>query len=89
MDNDATLNCPRCGAGLEEQQVGLGRINVCPSGDGVFLDRAELGHLVEAETDWHNNASSRTAPMPRITADMVAPPMHSKKARAWVETLFD
>ena len=68
--------------------LGSGEVNVCPEGHGVFLDRAELGNLIEAETDWHRNASQHTAPMPRITPDMTAPPSGRTRARAWVETLF-
>lgn len=86
--SDAILTCPRCGSEMEERTFGAGRVNVCPTGDGVFLDRADLGRLVEAENDWHDNASARTMPMPRITPDMVAPPARKMKARAWVETLF-
>ena len=56
--------------------------------DGVFLDRSQLGSLIEAEHDWHTNAGQHTAPMPRITPDMTAPPAPAPRARAWVETLF-
>ena len=65
-----------------------GQVNQCPDGHGVFLSRADLGTLIEAENDWHRNASQHTAPMPRITADMQAPPAGRPPARAWVETLF-
>ena len=40
----------------------------------MFLERADLGSLIEAENDWHANRSADTAPLPRITADMTAPP---------------
>lgn len=83
-----TITCGRCGQEMEEQPVGLGKVHVCPEGCGVFLSRAHLGTLSEAETDWHNNYSQRTAPMPRITPDMIAPPAVTKRARSWVETLF-
>ena len=46
------------------------------------------GSLVEAENDWHRNAGQHTVPLPRITADMTAPPTAAPPARAWVETLF-
>ncbi len=61
----------------------------CPDGHGVFLSRADLGALSESESDWHRHTAQHTAPMPKITADMVeAPPSSSTPARAWVETLF-
>jgi hypothetical protein len=69
--------------------LGEGEFSVCPDGHGVFLARADLGALVEAESDWHRHAGQHTAPMPRITADMAAPPAGKTPPRAWVETLFE
>ena len=87
-----SLTCPRCGAEMESRPVGTGEVsgeaNVCPEGHGVFLARADLGALIEAESDWHRHAGQHTAPMPRITADMTPPPASKLPARAWVETLF-
>ena len=68
---------------------GDGEVSRCPEGHGVFLSRADLGSLIEAEIDWHRNSSQHTAPMPRITADMQAPPAGPAPSRAWVETLFN
>lgn len=73
---------------MVSRSLGAGQVSQCPDGHGVFLERAELGNLVEAESDWHRNASQHTAPLPRITADMTAPPVSPARARAWVETLF-
>jgi Zn-finger nucleic acid-binding protein len=87
-----TLTCPRCGTEMVTRTLGGaagdGEVSQCPEGHGVFLARADLGSLIEAETDWHRNASQHTAPLPRITADMTAPPAARTPARAWVETLF-
>jgi len=88
-----TLTCPRCGAEMETRAIssslGEGAVSSCPDNHGVFLARADLGALIEAESDWHRHAGQHTAPMPRITADMTAPPVGRPAARAWVETLFD
>jgi hypothetical protein len=73
---------------MVSETLGDGELNVCPDGHGVFLSRADLGSLIEAELDWHRHAGQHTAPMPKITADMAAPPSARKPARAWVETLF-
>ena len=54
---------------------------------GVFLDRADLGQLVEAENDWHAHGCTDTAQLPRITADMSAPPPRSR-ARSYLDSLF-
>ena len=78
-----SLSCPRCGADMVRSTYA----SRCPEGHGVFLERAELGSLVEAETDWHSRTVHDTARLPRITSDMTEPP--APLARAWVETLFD
>ena len=56
---------------------------------GALARFTALGLLIEAETDWHRNAGQHTAPLPRITADMTAPPAMGKQSQAWVETLFN
>lgn len=83
------VSCPRCGAEMLARSTGTATVQQCPAGHGVFLSRADLGTLVEAEIDWHSGSGNRTAPLPRITADMTAPPAPAKRSRAWVETLFD
>jgi Zn-finger nucleic acid-binding protein len=89
MDN---LTCPRCGTEMVTRalagSVGEGDFSQCPEGHGVFLARADLGSLIEAENDWHRTASQQTTPIPRITPGMQAPPTSRTPARAWVETLF-
>jgi Zn-finger nucleic acid-binding protein len=87
--DDLVLDCPVCGATMESRPLGAdGAVNACPAGHGVFLRRADLGSLVEAEQDWHRHAGQHTMPRPRITADMAAPPTAKPPAKAWVETLF-
>ena len=87
-DGAAQLDCPVCGTQMETLALGDGEVGRCPGGHGVFLPRPHLGSLIEAETDWHTHMGQHTAPMPRITADMTAPPPSKPPARAWVETLF-
>ena len=83
-----TLNCPRCAEPMVEVVVGQARAQRCPADHGVFLERLDLGNLVEAEIDWHDGSGQHTRPLPRIPPDMVAPPTSRARARAWVETLF-
>ena len=73
---------------MHDRTLGDATVSQSPEGHGVFLARADLGALVEAENDWHRNAGQHTAPLPRITPDMTAPPAAAKQSRAWVETLF-
>ena len=87
-DLDADLTCPVCQTTMEARPLGAGGVSSCPQGHGVFLRRADLGSLIEAEQDWHRHAGQHTMPMPRITAEMTAPPAAKAPAQAWVETLF-
>jgi len=84
------MTCPQCQSTMNERTVGDVTLAQCTSCAGVFLARADLGALVEAETDWHRNRDTGpvTQPMPRITADMTAPPPSKQTARSYVETLF-
>jgi Zn-finger nucleic acid-binding protein len=68
----------------------FGHVSVrrCESCNGVFLDSAALGGLIEAENDWHSHQSANTAALPRITPDMSTPPPSQPRSRAFVETLF-
>jgi Zn-finger nucleic acid-binding protein len=81
------MTCPKCGGTMAERSHDRVTIRQCESCSGVFLDRAELGSLVEGENDWHAHRSTDTAQLPRITADMVASPP-SPKARSYVDSLF-
>jgi Zn-finger nucleic acid-binding protein len=88
-DIDAELACPVCGTTMESRPLGDGAVNACPDGHGVFLRRADLGSLVEAEQDWHRHAGQHTMPMPKITEGMSVPPGQRTQSRAWIETLFN
>ena len=81
------MTCPKCNGSMTERSQGRVRVSQCESCQGVFLDRADLGHLVEAENDWHANRSADTAQLPRITSDMTSPP-RTTKARSYVDSLF-
>lgn len=83
-----SLACPRCGSEMVTRANGGGEVSQCPDGHGIFLARSDLGSLIESESDWHRHAGQHTAPMPRITADMDAPPPGKPPARAWIESLF-
>jgi hypothetical protein len=63
-------------------------VSRCRDCGSLFLDRADAGALVEAETDWHAHRSSATQPMPRITADMTEPPPARPTARSFLDALF-
>ena len=61
--------CPRCGGEMQERPVGQVSVLRCGSCSGVFLDRADLGRLIEDENDWHAHSSTEfsKAPAPKIS----------------------
>lgn len=82
------MTCPKCHATMSRKSYNGVQAAQCGECQGIFLDRADLGSLVEAENDWHDHRSSYTRPLPRITADMKAPPQRAPRARSFVEGLF-
>ena len=83
------MNCPKCGGTMVDRELRELTITRCTSCSGVFLDRADLSLLSELETDWHRGSGPHTEPLPRITADMVAPPPPTRpRANSFIETLF-
>ena len=84
------MTCPKCDASLGSRTVGDVTVHQCPKCSGIFLERADLWNLVDAENDWHAHRDSGpvTQPLPRITADMTAPPPPAPKARSYIEVLF-
>jgi uncharacterized protein len=82
------MSCPKCDSAMNTRTLGDVTISQCPSCNGIFLDRADLGNLIEAENDWHMNSGPKTEPLPRITANMTAPPPGRPTTRAYIETLF-
>ena len=82
------MTCPRCSSEMAERDIGGAHVHQCPEGHGVFLERADLGSLIEGESEWHRSSGHHTQPLPRITADMTAPPPMATRSRAFIETLF-
>jgi Zn-finger nucleic acid-binding protein len=73
---------------MSARPLGDVTVHQCTSCEGVFLERADLGSLIEAENDWHRDSGPTTMPLPRITADMTVPPPSRPVTRAYIESLF-
>jgi len=79
--------CPKCQIAMDERTFAHLTINRCSQCSGLFLARADLGALIEAENDWHDHQSANTATLPRITGD-VPPTVAFERSRSYIETLF-
>ena len=66
--------CPKCQGPMGSRQIGDAIVAKCSSCAGIFLERADVASLGEAENDWHRGNGPVTEPLPRITPDMTAPP---------------
>jgi hypothetical protein len=73
---------------MTPRSYGAAQVSQCRDCGGLFLDRADAGVLVEAETDWHAHRSSATRPLPRITPGMTEPPPARPSARSFLDALF-
>ncbi|HET8558972.1 MAG TPA: zf-TFIIB domain-containing protein [Marmoricola sp.] len=82
------MTCPRCQESMRTKTYSDAVVWQCGSCRGLFLEQSALGGLVEAENDWHAHRAAHTQPMPRITADMTAPPRSAPRSRSFVEALF-
>lgn len=81
--------CPKCQSTMGARSVGEVTVHQCSSCSGIFLERADLWNLTEAENDWHTDSGPTTQPLPRISADMTAPPVPpTASSRSYIETLF-
>jgi NADH pyrophosphatase NudC (nudix superfamily) len=45
------MHCPKCGQKLSPEKCGTVEIDVCPSCNGVWLDKGELGSIVESAAE--------------------------------------
>jgi Zn-finger nucleic acid-binding protein len=85
------MTCPKCSSTMADRRLGDVTVHQCTSCSSVFLDRADLAALVEAENDWYRDRDTgpTTQPLPRITADMTSPPRAASVTQSYIRTLFD
>ena len=82
------MTCPKCSGTMRAHQLVDVEVARCTNCSGIFLERAAVGALSESENEWHRGAGPHTEPLPRITADMSAPPPAPPRASSYIETLF-
>ena len=83
-----TLTCPKCGAAMRQYERNGVTVDQCTECRGLFLDRGELEHLLDAEKAWCS------APPPPVQQQ--APPMYGyrghqypKRKKTFLSELFD
>jgi Zn-finger nucleic acid-binding protein len=58
----SALTCPKCQADMRQYERNGVHVDQCTGCRGVFLDRGELEHLVDAELRWANQAPPAAPP---------------------------
>ncbi|MEY4962458.1 MAG: hypothetical protein RLZZ249_1155 [Actinomycetota bacterium] len=79
------LICPKCGAGMRTYERNGIHIDQCSSCRGVFLDRGELEHLIDAEQAFYK-------PAPQVPQQPQQQPQYyygHKKKKSLLTELFD
>lgn len=84
------MTCPKCQSEMQEQSRAGVTFAQCTKCNGIFLDRSDRFELIEQENDWHTSRGPGTAPLPRITPDMAAPPVPApeRHTRSFIDALF-
>lgn len=60
----SALICPKCQADMRQYERNGVHVDQCTGCRGVFLDRGELEHLVDAELRWASQSAPAAAPPP-------------------------
>ncbi len=67
------LTCPKCQGAMRSYERSNVHVDQCSECRGIFLDRGELEHLIDAELKW---ASAPAAPPVPAAVPQQAPPQH-------------
>jgi uncharacterized protein len=73
------LTCPKCQGAMRSYERSNVHVDQCSECRGIFLDRGELEHLIDAELKWSAADAAPPAPAPAAVpqqAPQQAPPQH-------------
>jgi Zn-finger nucleic acid-binding protein len=68
------LTCPKCHGVMHTYERNGVHVDQCTDCRGIFLDRGELEHLVDAENTWHGRGTTPSPSEPAPPAGPSAPP---------------
>ncbi len=57
-----SLTCPKCGAAMRQYERNRVTVDQCTECRGIFLDRGELEHLLDAEAAFNGQQGAPVAP---------------------------
>lgn len=86
-----SLTCPKCRGTMNAYERNGVTVDQCGDCRGLFLDRGELEHLLDAEKAW--SAPAAPAPTPQQHPQPVQYSYHGKpyykKRKSFLSELFD
>ncbi len=83
----SNLTCPKCHGAMRTYERNGVHIDQCGDCRGIFLDRGELEHLIDAESRWQAPAAPQaSAPPP---ASYGKPYDKHRRRKSFLEELFD
>jgi len=90
------LICPKCQGAMRSYERSGITVDQCADCRGIFLDRGELEHLVDAEQSWQRREPSqrerqrdREIPFPRTSGDRDDDGDRKTRKRSFFDDLFD
>ncbi len=87
-----SLTCPKCHGSMRMYERSGVHVDQCAECRGVFLDRGELEHLVDAESTFYDRpAATPTAPAPAAPRgyEHGYQPYPQRKKKSFLGELFD
>ncbi|HSK49182.1 MAG TPA: zf-TFIIB domain-containing protein [Solirubrobacterales bacterium] len=84
------LTCPKCGGEMRSYERNGVTVDQCGECRGIFLDRGELEHLIDAENAHYERESSREREQPQRHEDHGGDrPRKKSKKRSFLENLME
>ena len=90
------MTCPKCQGDMRTYERNGISVDQCTECRGLFLDRGELEHLVQAESSFYGGGQQASAPAPRAPEHHGGHDpfhykghSHKKRKKHFLEELFD
>ena len=83
------MTCPKCQGEMRSYERNGINVDQCTECRGLFLDRGELEHLVQAEGSFYGRAESRAPERPEHDTFQYRGKEHRKRKKHFLEELFD
>lgn len=84
-----TLSCPKCGSEMRSYERNGVTVDQCTGCRGVFLDRGELEHLIDAENSHYERESGGGREQPQRPEGKGDGHRRKSKKRSFLENLLE